>query len=100
MVEQVYPMTNVDASPISYQMDPKEQLRVMKQMREARHEMVAIYHSHTASAAYPSPVDVRLAGYPEVSYVLVSLKDQGAPDMKNYRIQDGIIRREDMQVGG
>lgn len=100
VAEQVYPMTNLDASPISYQMDPKEQLRLMKAMRSRQQEMLAIYHSHTASAAYPSPVDVRLAVYPEVSYVLVSLKDHQAPDVASYRIQDGAITRDDLRVEG
>ena len=99
-VEQVYSMTNVEDSPIGYSMDPKEQLQVMKAMRERCQEMLAIYHSHTASAAYPSPVDVRLAVYPEVSYVLVSLKDQAKPEMKSYRIQDGGITAENLQVEG
>ena len=70
----------------------------MKRLRQMKQEMMAIYHSHTASAAYPSPVDVRLAVYPEVSYVLVSLKDQTHPEVNSYRIQDGTITREDLQV--
>ena len=91
-------MINVDVSPISYQMDSAGQLRVMKQMRHQHHEMVAIYHSHTASAAYPSPVDVSLAVYPEVSYVLMSLKDRTHPVMNSYRIQNGKISPEDLLV--
>ena len=98
-VAKVFPMTNVDRSAISYQMDPKEQLRVMKQMRQDGHDMLAIYHSHTASAAYPSPVDVTLAVYPEVSYVLVSLADRQQPQMRSYRIVDGAILPEDLQLG-
>ncbi len=98
VVQQAHPMTNMDASPISYQMDPKEQLHLMKQMRQANQEWLAIYHSHTASAAYPSPVDVSLAVYPDVSYVLVSLKDRTSPVMHSYRIQDGIINQDDLQV--
>ena len=98
VVEQVYLMTNVEDSPIGYSMDPKEQLQVMKAMRERRQEMLAIYHSHTASAAYPSPVDVRLAVYPEVSYVLVSLKEQARPEIKSYQIQDRRITAENLQV--
>ena len=97
-VEQVYPMTNLDQSPISYQMDPKEQLQVMKRMRQANQEMLAIYHSHTASAAYPSPVDVRLAVYPDASYVLVSLTDQAHPEMRSYRIQDGVVTPDDLHI--
>ena len=98
VVEQAYPMTNLDASPVSYQMDPKEQLQVMKQMRQAHQELLAIYHSHTASAAYPSPVDVSLAVYPEVSYLLVSLADRGSPTASSYRIVEGRIIPEALQV--
>ena len=98
--DHVYTMTNVDASPISYQMDPKEQLRVMKQMRQAQQEMVAIYHSHTASAAYPSTVDVQLVVYPDASYVLVSLADRTRPVVNSYRIVEGAITHEELQVVG
>ena len=98
-VEQVYPMTNTEASPIGYSMDPKEQLHVLKRMREEKQEWLAVYHSHTASAAYPSPVDVSLSVSPDLSYVLVSLKDRQHPQMKSYRIQDGEITPEDSQVG-
>ncbi|MBI3324305.1 MAG: M67 family metallopeptidase [Candidatus Omnitrophica bacterium] len=97
-VEAVYRMRNVDESPISYAMDPKEQLQVMKRMRQANQEMLAIYHSHTASDAYPSPVDVRLAVYPDVAYVLVSLKRPDQPAVHSYRIIDGQISQDDLQV--
>ncbi len=95
---QVYTMTNIDASPISYQLDPNEQLRVTKQMRHANQELLVIYHSHTASAAYPSPVDVSLAVYPEASYVLVSLVDRARPVARSYQISNGQIIPEELQV--
>ncbi len=98
LVQHVFPMRNVDASPISYQMDPKEQLLVMKQMRQANWQMLAIYHSHTASPAYPSPVDVSLAVYPEVNYILVSLKDRSNPVVESYRILDGKILPDQLHV--
>ena len=100
VVEQVYPMTNVEDSPIGYAMDPKEQLRVEKLMRSRNQQMLGIYHSHTASEAYPSSVDVSLAISPEVSYVLVSLKNREQPTCKSYRIQESTITREDLQVQG
>ncbi len=99
-VEQVYPMTNVDQSPISYQMYPKEQLQVMNRMRQATQQMLAIYHSHTASPAYPSPVDVTLAAYPDVAYVLVSLQDRAHPQLHSYRILDGKISKDDLLLEG
>jgi [CysO sulfur-carrier protein]-S-L-cysteine hydrolase len=93
-VARVFPMANVENSPIGYAMDPKEQLRVERAMREAQLRMAAIYHSHTASEAYPSSVDVRLAISPEVSYVLVSLKDRAKPDFKSYRIDGQAVTPE------
>ena len=98
-VEQVYPMRNVEDSPIGYSMDPKEQLLIEKQMRQRRQRLRGIYHSHTATDAYPSPVDVRLAISPEISYVVVSLKDRAKPVMQSYRIADGAIQQEDLLVG-
>lgn len=104
-VVQVYPMTNVEDSPISYALDPKEQLAVEKLMRQRTQRMAAIYHSHTATEAYPSPVDVARASepgvellMPGVSYVLVSLKDQRQPDIKSYRIEGERVTPDAVQV--
>ena len=91
---QAYPMTNVEHSAIGYAMDPKEQLTVEKQMRSRGQRMVGVYHSHTASDAYPSSVDVSLAISPDVSYVLVSLKDRQHPVVKSYRIAGTAIEEE------
>ena len=96
IVAQVYPMTNTEDSPIGYAMDPKEQLQIEQQMRRRGQEMVGIYHSHTASAAYPSSVDVRLAIAPDVSYVLVSLKDPQQPDVKSYRMDGTTVTPEQL----
>ena len=85
-VVQVYPMTNVEDSPIGYSMDPHEQLAVEKQMRRRGQRMAGIYHSHTASDAYPSSVDEGLSLGAEIAYVLVSLKVLTAPVFKSYRI--------------
>ena len=95
-VTQVYPMTNVEDSPIGYSMDPKEQLMVEKQMRRLGQRMLAIFHSHTASDAYPSSVDVSLAISPDVSYVLVSLKNRQQPVVKSYRMTGTMIEEEPM----
>ena len=89
LVFQVYPMRNVEDSPIGYSLDPKEQLVVEKQMRNQRQKLLGVYHSHTASDAYPSSVDVSLAISANISYVLVSLKNLEKPVIKSYRI-DGM----------
>ena len=99
-VAQVYPMANVEDSPIGYSMEPREQLMIEKRMRQAGQRLAGIYHSHTASPAYPSSVDVRLAISPDVSYVLVSLQDQAHPDVRSYRIDGARVTEEPVQIDG
>ena len=88
VVAAVYPMRNIEDSPVGYSMDPQEQLLAERQMRQRRHYLLGIYHSHTASDAYPSSVDTSLAISPELSYALVSLKDHAHPILKSYRIRE------------
>jgi proteasome lid subunit RPN8/RPN11 len=94
----VYPMRNVEDSPIGYSMDPREQLQVERRMRQDGQALLGIYHSHTASEAYPSSVDVGLAISPEVSYVLVSLKDRQRPVIKSYRIDGRTVLPEELRL--
>ena len=99
VVAQVYPMTNVDDSPIGYSLNPAEQLAVEKQMRQRGQRMIGIYHSHTASEAYPSSVDVSLAISSDVSYVLISLKNRSRPEFKSYRIDGATVSLEEVVIG-
>ena len=93
-VTRIYPMTNLEDSPIGYAMDPREQLRVESAMRRQGERCLGIYHSHTASDAYPSPVDIELAVSPDVSYVLVSLKDRERPVVQSFRIDGARVTPE------
>ena len=89
VVNDLYPMTNVDQSPISYQMDPTEQLRIMKQMRVRTQEMLAIYHSHPRGPAAPSAQDIARAFYPDAAHIIVSLASLENPVVRGFRIVDG-----------
>jgi proteasome lid subunit RPN8/RPN11 len=100
VVAQVYRMKNVEDSPVGYSMDPIEQLQTEKIIRQHQQWLAGIYHSHTATEAIPSPVDVSLAISPDISYVLVSLKDKTNPVIKAYRIVNGQIFREDLLIEG
>ncbi len=97
---EFFAMKNLDESSISYFMDPKEQLVIFKKMRQVGMEMVGIFHSHVASVASPSQKDVRLAFYPEVSYLIVSLSDLKAPVLRSYKIQDEKVTEEKILVEG
>lgn len=94
-VEKVYRMENKDKSAESFFMDPQEQLKLMKEIRSSGLDFIGIYHSHPETNAYPSARDVELAHYPEVSYVIVSLKDKDNPDIKAFRIVDQKITPEE-----
>ncbi len=87
----VYRAENAEASPLRYSIDAKEQFRLMKEIEAAGEELVAIYHSHTKSPAYPSQTDVNLAGWPDAVYLIASLADPEAPDVKGFWIRDGKI---------
>src|SRR5665811_1618446 len=94
----VYRAENAEASPFRYSIDAKEQFRLMKAIEEGGEELVAIYHSHTKSPAYPSQTDVNLAGWPDAVYVIVSLADADAPDLKGFWIRDGKIEEAELVV--
>src|SRR5437879_13508173 len=75
-VERVYPGTNVDHSPYTYLMDPKEQLAAIKDYEAAGLELVGIYHSHTHTAAYPSRTEVAKASDPAATSARLSLANR------------------------
>lgn len=98
-VTKIYQMTNTSDSPETcYFMDPEEQFRVMKELRQLGIEMLGIYHSHTESPAYPSARDCKLAFYPEVDHVIVSLQDIDSPEIKAFKIVEGEIGEEDIKI--
>ncbi len=83
-VSQVYPVKNIEPTPVSYMMEPNEQLKALREIEEKGLELLAIYHSHPGSRPFPSAKDVSLAFYPEALYVIVSLLD-GA-EVRAFRI--------------
>jgi proteasome lid subunit RPN8/RPN11 len=90
-------VANSAASPLRYEMDPQEQYNALKAVEDGGDELLAIYHSHTKSAAYPSQTDVNQAvAWPEQIYVIVSLADERAPDVKAYLLKD--LRIADVEI--
>lgn len=97
-VSAIYRMTNTDQSNEHFMMDPKEQFRVVKDLRAKGLEMIAIYHSHPETPARPSEEDIRLALTPNVSYAIVSLADPASPVLKSFRIAAGQVEPEEIIV--
>ena len=85
----VIPVANAAASPLRFEMDPQGQYDALKQIEGGGGELLAIYHSHTKSAAYPSQTDVNQAvSWPDAIWAIVSLEDPDAPDVKGYWLKD------------
>ena len=92
----VHRMTNTDAEKDHYMMDPEEQFEVFKKLRQTDREVVAIYHSHPHTEAYPSPEDLRLAFYPGVIYIIVSLEED-EPTIRGFKIIDEEIEEVEIK---
>lgn len=100
VVSDLYRITNKAASSYRYLMDPQEFLEVDQASEKKGLEMLAFYHSHTHSDAYPSQTDVRMAlesGWVDVYYVLISLMDKTKPNIRAFHIDDdGNIEEENI----
>lgn len=94
------PMTNAERSPTFYRFDSMEQLRVWRDMEDRDEEPVVIYHSHTATEAYPSRTDINLASEPGAHYLLVSTREPDVTEIRSFRIVDGVVTEEPVQVVG
>jgi proteasome lid subunit RPN8/RPN11 len=95
---KVFPMTNADASPATYRLDGKEQLKVFDELDERGWDLWSIYHSHTHSEAYPSETDRKLAFYPDSRYVLLSVADRDEPVIRSFFIRDGEVTQEELTI--
>jgi len=99
---RLIPMTNADRSPTFFRFDPTEQLKLYREMDDADEEIVVVYHSHTATAAYPSRTDIAYAAEPQAHYLLVSTAEcgpgEGPVEVRSYRILDGVVTEEPIDV--
>jgi proteasome lid subunit RPN8/RPN11 len=91
-------MENAERSPTFYRFDSMEQLRVWREMDDRGERPVVIYHSHTATEAYPSRTDINLAGEPDAHYLLVSTRDQARTEIRSFRIVSGTVAEEPVRV--
>ncbi|MFE3102030.1 Mov34/MPN/PAD-1 family protein [Nocardia tengchongensis] len=96
--ERFVPMVNAARSPTFYEFDSDEHLRLWRELDAADEEPVVIYHSHTATEAYPSRTDVSFASEPNAHYVLISTRDPQVHDLRSYRILDGVVTEEPVEI--
>ena len=97
-VKRAFELQNAEKSPTRYSISPLEQLKVFEEMEKGSLEMIAIYHSHTHTIPFPSETDVKLAFYPDISSVIISLKDEKEPVVKAFQISKDAIYLEEIKV--
>ena len=100
--ERFIEMVNAAGSPTFYEFDSTDLFALYREMDDHDEEPVVIYHSHTATEAYPSVTDIGLASEPGAHYVLVSTRAHGNNDgpveFRSYRIVDGVVTEEEVDV--
>ncbi len=104
---KLYRLRNVDNSEVTYSLDPAEQLNAMKQMEKDGLGLVAIYHSHTGSPAFPSSTDVARAffpgskeeNFPGVAYVIASVTDNSLRELRAFLIRKEGIEEIEIKTG-
>ncbi len=93
---RLFRAVNAEVSPYRYSVDPQDLFRIHRECEQNGWEFLAIYHSHTASEAYPSGTDIRLAFWPDTFYVLISLMNPDEPAVRAFRIVDGEVSEEEL----
>jgi proteasome lid subunit RPN8/RPN11 len=96
--ERYVAMTNASRSPYRYSIDPADQLAVWTELEAAGESVWAIVHSHVASPPVPSKTDVELAYFPESLYLIVSLANSDAPDIRAWSIVRGTITEVPLEI--
>jgi len=96
--ERFIPMLNAARSPTFYEFDSADLLKLYRDMDAHDEVPVVIYHSHTATEAYPSRTDAKIAAEPDAHYVLISTRDPHEHELRSFRIVDGLITEEPVEV--
>lgn len=96
---RVYRTRNSEASPFRFVIHPNDQIRVLDEIESAGEELVAIYHSHTKSEAYPSQTDVNMARmWPDPLWLICSIADRDQPVIRAFDIADGSVAEVEVEV--
>jgi proteasome lid subunit RPN8/RPN11 len=98
--ERIIEMLNAARSPTFYEFDSTEYKKVYDELWDRDEEFVVIYHSHTATEAYPSRTDITYAQWPQAHYVLVSTREAATAEFRSYRIIDGEVTEEPVEISG
>jgi proteasome lid subunit RPN8/RPN11 len=96
--ERYVPMVNAARSPTFYEFDSGDLLQLYQDLDARDEEPVIVYHSHTATEAYPSRTDISYASEPGAHYVLVSTRSADQVEFRSFRIVDSVVTEEEVSV--
>ncbi len=93
-----FPAANEFASPMRFQIDSADQIRITNEIEAREEEIGAIFHSHPNSEAHPSQTDVNLARWwPGVLWLICSMAGP-EPVVRGFRIDDGEVEEIELDV--
>ena len=96
---RLFEMENAERSPTGFTFDSAEWLKVYRDVDDADEDLFVVYHSHTATEAYPSRTDIlwsRTTGFG--FWLLVSTRDPGVDEVRCFRITDGDVVEEELKI--
>jgi proteasome lid subunit RPN8/RPN11 len=96
-VLKLYRTTNIEQSPVRYNVEPHELLRIYRELDEKGWQLLAIYHSHPHSEAYPSATDIKLAQFLDVLHLIVSLRE-AVPLVRAFWLSSGQVKEEPLSL--
>lgn len=95
---KLYRARNAFESPLRYEIESQDLIRIYNEAQERGEDFLVIYHSHTGSPAEPSQTDINTASYPDSVYVIVSLEDPENPEVRGFWIRDGTVDEAELDV--
>lgn len=95
---RVFRAANAYASPLRYEIDSKDLIKIYLEIEGLGWELGGIYHSHTKSPAEPSQTDINEARWPEALYLIVSLVNPDHPDLRAFRIADSSVSEVELAI--
>lgn len=98
LVSRHYPIENILHSPVAYEMEPAQQIQAIIALENAGLELLAIYHSHPQGPSVPSETDVAQAYWPDTAYLIVSLQNRSAPQLRGFIISAGAVREIPLRI--
>lgn len=97
IIDENFPMTNIDHSPEHFSFAPKEQFAAIKHSRQTGKKLVANWHSHPSSPSRPSVEDIKLAYDSTITYFILSLATE-EPVFNGFHIENGSVEKLVVEV--